>query len=106
MSCAKLFSIIFGMTVVLAMLSPDQSIAQPYWARTYGGINVDDAYAIQQTADGGYVVAGYTESYGAGDEDLWLLKLGTDGAVQWEKTYGGSGGDRARAIRHQHRCFN
>ena len=98
MYSAKLFSIITGMTIVLAVLSSSQSIAQTSWARTYGGINDEKASAIQQTSDGGYVVAGYTESYGAGDADLWMLKLDTDGAAQWEGTYGGSDNDVANSI--------
>ena len=89
MYSAKLFSIITGMTIVLAVLSSSQSIAQTSWARTYGGINDEKASAIQQTSDGGYVVAGYTKSYGAGEADLWMLKLDTNGAVHgrnpWRK---------------------
>jgi len=60
------------------------------WAKTYGGTGEDEAVSIQQTTDGGYVVAGETESFGAGDWDLWILKLDAQGAIQWEKTYGGS----------------
>ena len=61
------------------------------WAKTYGGSNYDNAYSIQQTSDGGYIVAGETYSFGAGNEDIWVLKLNADGTVAWQKTYGGSG---------------
>ena len=60
------------------------------WAKTYGGSGGDAANAIQQTSDGGYIVAGYTFSFGAGDSDFWVLKLTADGSVAWQKTYGGS----------------
>ena len=98
MYSAKLFSIITGMAIVLTALSSSQSIAQTYWARTYGGINDEEAYAIRQTSDGGYVVAGYTGSSGAGAQDFWMLKLDTDGAAQWEGTYGGSDNDVVNSI--------
>jgi hypothetical protein len=70
------------------------------WQKTYGGAYVlgDATYAIRQTSDGGYVVAGTTESFGAGDIDLWVLKLKSDGAVEWQKTYGGSNYDGAYSI--------
>ena len=45
------------------------------WDKTYGGSNLDGAFSIQQTSDGGYIAAGYTESFGAGGEDFWILKL-------------------------------
>jgi len=60
------------------------------WNKTYGGIEYDYAYSIQQTNDGGYVVAGETESFGAGGSDIWILKLASDGSIEWQKTYGGN----------------
>ena len=51
------------------------------WARTYGGPSTDVANSVQPTADGGYVVAGYTSSFGAGGTDAWVLKLDANGAI-------------------------
>jgi hypothetical protein len=68
------------------------------WARTYGGSNNDEAESIQQTSDGGYIVAGMTDSFGAGEYDIWVLKLSPDGEIEWQKTYGGSGSDGASSI--------
>jgi len=65
------------------------------WAKTYGGTSEDHAWAVHQTSDGGYIVAGYTRSFGAGLDDSWLLKLNSDGAVAWQKTYGGEAWDYA-----------
>jgi uncharacterized delta-60 repeat protein len=68
------------------------------WQKRYGGTSDDSAYSIQQTSDGGYIVAGYTWSFGAGSEDLWVLKLNSDGTVSWQKTYGGAYYDWSRSI--------
>jgi hypothetical protein len=51
-----------------------------------------------QTGDGGYTLAGYTESFGAGIADFWLVKTDTNGTVQWDKTYGGTNRDVAFAL--------
>ena len=68
------------------------------WQKTYGGNSADAVYSIQQTADGGYIVAGYTFSFGAGEVDIWVLKLFSNGDVEWQKTYGGNDFDSARSI--------
>jgi len=68
------------------------------WQKTYGGTGVDGASAVAPTSDGGYVVAGLTVSFGAGIEDVWVLKLDGSGNVQWQKTYGGTNSDGASAI--------
>jgi uncharacterized delta-60 repeat protein len=65
------------------------------WIKTYGDSNVDLANSVQQISGGGYIVAGETSSFGAGGSDLWVLKLNTDGTVNWEKAYGGSSGDES-----------
>jgi hypothetical protein len=54
------------------------SYGEPLWTRTYGGSMGDEAYSVQQTADGGYIVAGYTYSFGAGSYDFYLVKTGPD----------------------------
>ena len=68
------------------------------WQKCYGGTDNEGAFAIQQTKDGEYIVAGVTESFGGGSEDLWILKLYSDGTVNWQKTYGGEHGDGALSI--------
>jgi hypothetical protein len=63
------------------------------WAKTYGGTNWDGAFSVQQTSDGGYIVAGYTNSFGAGGYDPFLIKTDANGNIQWAKTYGGTAHD-------------
>jgi hypothetical protein len=67
------------------------------FAKTYGGTYVDWAYSVQQTSDGGYIVAGWTTSLGAGD-DILLIKTDANGNVQWAKTYGGESWDGAYSV--------
>ncbi|MBU1983101.1 T9SS type A sorting domain-containing protein [bacterium] len=68
------------------------------WTHTYGGSNSEEAYSIRQTADGGYAVAGWTTSFGAGDYDFYLVKTNGQGDTLWTRTYGGSSYDIARSI--------
>ena len=68
------------------------------WQKTYGGTSYDEAHSVQLTNDGGYIVAGKTESFGAGEDDIWILKLSSEGEIEWQKTYGGSGSDSASSI--------
>jgi GH25 family lysozyme M1 (1,4-beta-N-acetylmuramidase) len=60
------------------------------WNKTYGGTRYDEPRALVQTVDGGYALAGYTDSYGTGDADFWLVKTDASGNMQWNKTYGGT----------------
>ncbi len=68
------------------------------WDKTFGGIKYDKAYFLIQTIDGGYAVAGYTRSYGAGNHDFWVIKLDSRGNKLWNKTFGGSADDRAYSL--------
>jgi hypothetical protein len=70
----------------------------PSWSKTYGGTSADRAYSVVQTGDGGYALAGYTDSYGAGYYDFWLVKTDGAGNTQWSRTYGGAGGDVAHSV--------
>ena len=82
--------------VAIALIISSPCYAE--WAITYGGSNYDAGRSIQQTTDGGYIVAGYTWSFGAGNYDFWVLKLNSNGSIAWQKTYGGSDGDCAYSI--------
>ena len=68
------------------------------WNQTYGGTNFDAACSLVITSDGGYAIAGFTNSFGAGENDVWLVKTDDDGNMEWNQTYGGTGDDRAYCL--------
>ncbi|MFC1591403.1 LamG-like jellyroll fold domain-containing protein [Thermodesulfobacteriota bacterium] len=70
----------------------------PVWQKIYGGLGNDYARSVVQTQDGGYIVAGYTESFGVLDKDSWVVKLDANGNPVWQRTYGGSDEDIAHDI--------
>lgn len=74
------------------MISKLNSHGDIEWQRTYGGSEEDyhfSSNSVEQTSDGGFVVGGTTESFGAGASDLWILKLTPTGDIEWQHTYGG-----------------
>ncbi|MEW5765066.1 MAG: PKD domain-containing protein [Acidobacteriota bacterium] len=62
------------------------------WQKTYGG-SQDEWGFVQPLQSGGFLLAADTDSFGAGDHDLWILKLDSDGGILWQRTYGGAGKD-------------
>lgn len=68
------------------------------WTRTYGGANEDRGYAVRQTYDGGFIIAGYTSSFGAGTYDVYLIRTDSIGDTLWTKTYGYPNWDWALSI--------
>ncbi|WP_287155677.1 hypothetical protein, partial [Candidatus Solincola tengchongensis] len=68
------------------------------WERTFGGEGWDRGYSLAITADGGYLLAGDTDSSGAGLCDVYLVKVDADGNRLWSETYGGSGYDWAYSV--------
>ncbi len=68
------------------------------WSRTFGGSNYDGCQSVQQTTDGGYILGGYTDSYGAGSWDFWLVKTDVSGIEEWSRTFGGSSGDGCMSV--------
>jgi hypothetical protein len=90
-----------GADAWVVKLNSDGTIA---WQKTLGGSSYDEAHSIVQTSDGGYIVAGYTRSNDGdvsgnhGEEDAWVVKLDSEGNIEWQKTFGGSSYDEANSI--------
>lgn len=86
-----------GYDVYLIRTDPAGSIL---WDRTYGGPDDDYGYSVEMTPDGGYILAGETFSFGAGEQDVYLIRADSLGSTLWTRTYGGCSSDVARSI-HQ-----
>jgi DNA replication initiation complex subunit (GINS family) len=61
------------------------------WTKTIGGLGYDGGTSLIQTSDGGYAITGVTSSFGAGEGDVYVVKLDANGNLQWTKTIGGPG---------------
>ncbi len=65
---------------------------------TYGGTDNDRGNSVQQTADGGYIITGWTFSFGAGSGDIYLIKTDSSGDTLWTRAYGGEGTDYGASV--------
>lgn len=68
------------------------------WTKIYGGVGFDEGWSVQQTSDSGYIITGYTSSFGAGYKDVYLIKTDVDGDTLWTRTYGGVDWDAGRSV--------
>ena len=74
------------------------SLGDTLWTRKYGGNNWDMGESVCQLADGSYVIGGATRSYGAGNYDVWLIKIDSVGNMLWSKTFGGTSYDYGHSV--------
>jgi hypothetical protein len=80
--------------IINAQVPPDT-----VWTELYGGNDLEEAYALEPTMDGGFIIAANTRSFGAGVWDAWLIKTDAQGNQEWAKTYGGTGIDHAYDVK-------
>lgn len=107
---STLFSINYLSSAVLLLFLPVLSVAQiaplKQWDKTFGGSDQDLLRGLQQTADGGYILGGYSASNATGDKtqntlggnDYWVVKVNASGAKVWDKSYGGSNNDELLSL--------
>jgi len=68
------------------------------WENTIGGVLNEEGYCIELTNDGGYILAGYTESFGYGSKDIYLVKTNQSGDTTWTNTFGGPADDIGNSV--------
>ncbi len=73
--------------------------SQIMFEKHYGGTSDEHGNYVFQTEDGGYIISGYTQSYGAGGHDIYIIKTDGLGNSVWTKTYGGLGDDQTTALK-------
>jgi type IX secretion system substrate protein len=97
-------SLVHGLSDIWVVKLNDTGALQ--WQKSFGGPGDDHANTIGQTSDGGYILAGYTNSANGditsnhGANDAWILKLSSAGSIEWQKCYGGSDDDGANSVTH------
>jgi hypothetical protein len=71
------------------------SAGSPIWSHVYGGIGEEIAFSACATSDGGFAICGSTRSFGAGQQDMYLIRVNSLGSMQWSSTYGTPGNEIA-----------
>lgn len=82
----------FGKAEQIYLIKTDVN-GDTLWTKTHGGSGLESAKCVKQTPDGGYILIGYTTSYGAGEKDIYILKTDANGDSLWSKTYGTENND-------------
>ena len=91
----------YGMGSEYLWLLKTDSNGNKLWDRTFGGFvssSGDGAWSVNESKDGGYIITGYTRSFGAGAKDLWLVKTDSQGKKLWDRTFGGSKDDVGMSV--------
>ncbi|MDD2889771.1 MAG: T9SS type A sorting domain-containing protein [bacterium] len=79
----------FGVGYNDVYLIKTDALGNTLWTKTFGGTSHDNGYSVQQTQDEGFIIAGYTNSFGAGKGDIYLVRINSSGNALWTKTFGG-----------------
>ncbi|MFA5032864.1 MAG: T9SS type A sorting domain-containing protein [bacterium] len=87
-----------GICLINFVAIVNASAPDTLWTRTYGGIGGDEGMSVQQTSDGGFIVAGATNSFGAGGWDVYLIRVNSSGDTVWTRTFGGPGDESGNSV--------
>src|SRR6218665_890492 len=96
------FRFSFFSVLICRMLHAQAPVIQ--WQKSFGGSGIEEASAVAQTLDGGYIAAGFTQSNNGdvtgnhGGKDVWIIKTDSSGSMQWQKALGGSGDDEVTGL--------
>jgi len=85
--------------VLIAAATVSAQAPDTLWTRTFGGDDYEYPGWLEPAQDSGFVIAGYTHSFGAGEDDMYIVKLNPDGSTGWAYTYGGEDTDNANDIK-------
>ena len=96
----KFYAKVFLMVILIFPFVANTFAQAPdtLWTKTYGGIDNDSGLSVQQTSDGGYIIAGYTRSFGAGETDVYLIRTDSNGDTLWTRAFGGNQEDIAYSV--------
>jgi hypothetical protein len=89
----------FGSGLMDVYLLKVDSVGTRQWEKTFGSSNIDKAYSLDITSDSGFIICGYTNSFGSGGYDVYLIRTDKDGNSLWSKTYGGADWDFGNSVR-------
>ena len=94
----KLYPLLSILSLIYLYCEEEKGEEPIKFVKTFGGSNHDKGYFVQQVADGGYIIIGYTQSFGSGYSDMWLIKTDLEGNEQWTQSYGGTSSDEGQSV--------
>ncbi len=88
----------FGAVLSDVYVIKTDSLGTLIWEKTFGGTHDEKGQSVCETSDGGYIITGFTRSFGAADADVYLIKIDNNGTLLWEKVFGGANNDYGNSV--------